>query len=181
LKTARSANTSSPPATSIIPTRDDFDSLGDSHRIVPFLEIDLWAPRQQRRAHTRRCDSIGQLGSEPLSALGGPHQSAERPDHVEDFGNAALIERVDIDASTNERRGDVRLQVRKRQDKVRLEIDDFRNVRRREGGDPLLLTARPRRAHHIARNADDAPVLTKQIKRLDGLLGQADDALRREH
>jgi hypothetical protein len=37
------------------------------------------------------------------------------------------------------------------------------------------------RAHDIARNADDAPLLAEQIERLDGFLSEANDPLGWEH
>ena len=37
------------------------------------------------------------------------------------------------------------------------------------------------RAHHIARNADDAPLLAEQIERLDSFVGKTNDPFGREH
>jgi hypothetical protein len=40
--------------------------------------------------------------------------------------------------------------------------------------------ANPRRANGISRDADDPVLFAEQIKRLDGLFGQADEAAGRE-
>src|SRR5215813_7033705 len=70
---------------------------------------------------------------------------------------------------------------RKRKDKIRFEIKDFRDVSGSKGGHTRLLAPCSGRAHHIARNANDAPLLAEQIERLDSFLGETNDPFGREH
>src|SRR6185312_12474256 len=150
-------------------------------RLVPFLEIGLGPPRQARRPRPGVVEPGGELVRETVGALAGADEGAERTDHGENLGDAALVEGVDRDARADQRRDDVGLKIREAQHQVRAEIEDLGNIRRGEGRDARLVAARLGRAHAIAGDADDAPLLAEEVERLDGLLGQADDALGRKH
>jgi len=86
---------------------------------------------------------------------------------------------VNVQALTDQLGGDVRLQVREAEHQVRGERDDAPGAGAGEGRDARLLAPGPRWAHGEAGDADDAPLLPEQIERLGGLLGEADDALRK--
>src|SRR6185437_2147395 len=75
----------------------------------------------------------------------------------------------------------VGLQVREGENEVGFEREDFVEVGGDEGGDPRLFPAHPRRPHRIAGDADNARFLAEEIKRLNGLFGEADDALGWKH
>ena len=76
---------------------------------------------------------------------------------------------------------DIGLQIREGQDQVRLEREDLRHIGRNECGHARLLAAHLRWPYGIARHTDNAAVFTEEIKGFDGLFGQANDSLRREH
>ena len=84
-----------------------------------------------------------------------------------------------VDVGADERCRDICLQIRESEDEIGLKVQDLRNVGGGERRDPWLLTPRPRRANHIARDADDAGIFTEKIKGFDGFLGKANDSLRR--
>ncbi len=88
---------------------------------------------------------------------------------------------MDRDAAPDQLGDDVGLQVGEGQDQVGLERQDLVEVRGNERGDPRLFPSHPRRAHRIARHADDAAILAEEIQRLHGLFRQANDALGRKH
>src|SRR5262249_31492625 len=108
-------------------------------------------------------------------------QGAERTHHVEDAGDVALVEGMDRDVAADQLCGDVGLQVGEGENEIRFEREDFFKVGGGEGGNPRLLAAHPRAPHRVPRHADDAPRLAEEIKRLPGLLGEADNALGRKH
>jgi hypothetical protein len=80
---------------------------------------------------------------------------ADRPDHVEDAGDASLVESMNVEPSADEIGGDVGLKIGERRDEVGLKRDDFVNVRRGEGTHTRLFAASLRRAHNIAEDPDD--------------------------
>jgi hypothetical protein len=125
--------------------------------------------------------SRGKLVSKMISSIDGADQGAQHADHVEDFRHAALIEGVNGYSLPDERGDDVGLKVREAQDEIGFEFDNLRDVRRGEGRDLRLFPARLGRADTIAGDANNAVLLAEKIEGLDGLLGQTDDALRREH
>src|SRR5690606_36447413 len=73
-----------------------------------------------------------------------------------------------------------RLHVRESEHEVRLKRENLVDICGREGRDPRLLAAHTRGPHCIARYADDPLVFAEEIKRFDGLLGETDNAARRE-
>ena len=105
--------------------------------------------------------------------------AAEHADHLQDLGDAALVEREDRVAALHELGRDVGLQIREREDEVGLERLDL-VVARVEERRHLRLLPRLRRPHRVAGDADDAIALAEQVERLGGLFGEADDAAR-EH
>src|SRR5207302_5499170 len=78
-------------------------------------------------------------------------------------------------------RGNVGLEIGERQDKIGLQGEDLVDVRRREGAHARFLTASLWWPRNIAGDGEDAVLLTQQIQRLDGLFGEADNSVRREH
>src|SRR5689334_13558349 len=81
----------------------------------------------------------------------------------------------------NERCCNIGLKIGESQDEIRFEIEDLRDVGGGERRHSWLLASRSWRANDIAGDADDAGFLTEEIKGLDGLLGKANDPLRRKH
>ena len=72
---------------------------------------------------------------------------------------------------------DVGLQVGEADHQIGFELQNlffFRTQKSRNAG---LLLPGPRRAHGVARDADDAPLFAEQVERLGAFLGEADDAL----
>ena len=88
---------------------------------------------------------------------------------------------MDVEPATNEIRSNVGLEIGERQDQIGLQGEDLIDVRRREGADPRLVAASMRWAHNIAGDADDTILLAKQVQRLNGLFGEADNSAGREH
>ena len=148
-------------------------------RIVPFLEIDFW-PGRGPRSGGDAGETLLIAGCELIGAIGRTDQRAEGADHRQDAGDVALVEDMDRDAGANEIGNDLSLQIREGQNEVRLQRQDFRNVGRDERRHPRLLAPDPRRPHRIAGDADDAVLLAQEVQRLDGFLGEADDAAGRE-
>ncbi len=162
----------------------DLDQFGDpadtaDQRIVPFLEIDFWFGRASRR----RCDA-GEALLKPRSQLvgapGGADHGADHADHRQNAGQVALVEDMHVDAGAHEILDDVGLQVGEGEHEIRLECQDFWDIRRDESGHARFFAAHLRRPHRIAGDPDDAVLLAEQIERLDRFLGQADDAMGRE-
>src|ERR1700722_16719096 len=160
---------------------DQFGNPADAadQGIVPFLEIDFWFWQRPGRR--------GDAGEPPLiadcqviGALRGADQRAEVADHRQDAGDVPLVEHVDGDAGADQVGDDVRLQIREGENEVRLELEDFRNVRRDERRYPRFLAPDLRRPHSIAGDADDPVLLGEQVQRLDGFFGQTHDPAGRE-
>jgi len=96
------------------------------------------------------------------------HRPSRPPsNHIEDPGDASLIEGMDIEPTADEIRGNAGLEIGERQDKIRAQGEDLVDVRRREGAHAQFLTASLWWPHNIAGDADDAVLLTQQIQRLD--------------
>jgi hypothetical protein len=154
----------------LLPTiEEDVDAAGDldelrdppnsgDQRLVPFFEEYLWPLRQSLRA----ASGFGQTGFECSDELPSPFARvdyrAQRANHVEDPGDASLIEGMDVDPAANEIRGDVGLEIREGQDQIGLQGGDLVDIRRREGTYAWLLAASLRWAHDVAGDADD-PIL----------------------
>jgi hypothetical protein len=108
----------------------DLDELRDppnsgDQRLVPFFEEYLWPLRQSLRA----ASGFGQTGferSDELPSLFAHiEHRAQSPNHIEDPYDASLIEGMDIESTANEIRGNVGLEIRKRQDKIGLQGEDL--------------------------------------------------------
>src|SRR5262249_8136613 len=95
---------------------------------------------------------------ERLALFGNADDAGEHANHLQDLGNAALIEGEDRVAALDEIVGDVRLKIRKREDQVGLErLDLF--VARVQERRYLRLLSRFGRSNGIAGNTDDAIAL----------------------
>ena len=145
-------------------------------RLVPFLEIDPGPALELRGRRADPGQTVFEAGDERGGLRFAADHAAERAQHAQDVGDAALVEHVDLHAATNQRRRDVGLQVREPEHQVGLQRDDTVDLRAGECRYPRLLAPGTRRTDRETRNADDAPVLAEQVQRLGGLLGQADDA-----
>jgi len=66
------------------------------------------------RASAKRTSSHELLGFLPCI-----HHGAKHPDHIEDPGNAALIEGMDVEPASNEIRDNVSLEIGEGQDEIR--------------------------------------------------------------
>jgi hypothetical protein len=140
-----------PPATSIS-SDTQLRHPGDAgnHRLVPFLEIDKRPLPQRLRLTGRVGNTGGETFGEPRCPVAGADECPQRADHVEDFGDRALVERVDGDPLADQRRDDIGLQIGEAENKVRPQIEDLPDIRRREGRDPRLVPPRLGRADTIA-------------------------------
>ena len=136
-------------------------------------------PARQRAACTGDRRQLLLHGTDLLQT--GPVLPDHRRDlvqHGEDFGYAALVEHRHLHALADQRRGDVGLHVGKAEDTVRLQFQDAVDFGAGEGAHARLFVTRAARTHGVARDADDAALLPKQIQPLGCLLGHADDTLR---
>jgi hypothetical protein len=113
------------------------------------------------------------------AVVGPPDHRGHLVQHGEDLLHAALVEHRDLHALPDQLGRDVRLQVGKTEDAVRLERQDLVDLRGEEGAHLRLLVTRAARPHGVAGDADDARLLAQQVQPLRRLLGQAHDALRR--
>src|SRR6185295_18693818 len=143
--------------------------------------VDARTPRERRGARARLIEPLLQRARERIGLAARTDQRAERADHVEDPRDVAVVERMHRDAAADQLGGNVGLQVGEGEHEVGVEREHLLEIGGDERRHPRLLLAHPRRPDRIARHADDAALLAEEIKRLHGLLGQADDALGREH
>ena len=120
-----------------------------------------------------------ELRRERVALLGHADDAGEHADHLQDLGDAALVEGEDRVAALDEVVGDVGLQIGEREDQIRLERLDLLVAGVQERRDLRLLT-RLRRTHGVAGDADDTIALAEEVQRLGGFFGEADDAFR-EH
>jgi hypothetical protein len=150
-----------PPA---ISTNSDTHPIAEISGSSPLLEKHPRPPGQALRASS----DFGQVHLELAHELPGPlirvDHCADRADHVEDPGNASLVEGVDVEPAADQIGGDVGLEVGEGQDEVRLQRQDFVDVRRGEGTDTRLFAASLRRVQDITGDPDDAVLLAEQIK-----------------
>jgi hypothetical protein len=79
---------------------------------------------------------------------------------------------VDRDAFADEARHDLGLQIRKGEHEIRLKCYDLGNVSAGKCRNAWLLFSNAGRPHGIARDADNASILFKEIERFDGLFRQ---------
>ena len=109
---------------------------------------------------------------------GDADNAGEHADHLQDLGDAALIEGEDGVAALDEIVGDLGLQIGERQDQIRLERFDLFVARVQERRDLRFLT-RLRRTDGVAGDADDTIAFAEEIQRLGGFFSEADDAFRK--
>jgi hypothetical protein len=107
---------------------------------------------------------------EPLRFLLTADQAAEHRDHLQDLADAALVEDDDVHAAANELGAQVRLQVREREDEIRLELLDLVELRVDECGH-FRLEPRLGRPDSVAGNADNAIALAEEVERFSRLFG----------
>ena len=162
----------------------DLDQFGNpadpaDQGVVPFLEIDFWFGGGTRNGGYAR-KTLLIAGCELIGFLRRSDQRAECADHRQDAGDVALVEDMDGDAGANEIGNDIGLQIREGENEVRLERQDFRNIRRDERRHPRFLAPNLRRPNGIAGNADDTALFAEQIQRLHSFLGETYDPAGRE-
>jgi hypothetical protein len=135
-------------------------------------------PRCERRG--RRADFF-EAGLELVGERFGfaltSHESAEHPDHLQDLGDAALVERDDIQAAADELRGQIGLEVGEGEDEIRLQRGDLVELRVDERRH-LRFLACLRRPHRISGDADDAIALAEKVESLGRFFRQTNDAAR---
>ena len=85
---------------------------------IPLLKVDLWPARQLRGLFTHSNDRGRQLVRQTLGTISSTE--TERLDHVEDLQNGKPIEGVHFDPVADQRRGNIGLEIGKREDKVGL-------------------------------------------------------------
>ena len=134
-----------------------------------------------RRLLARHGKPGSELFGQTSGAIRRTDHCPEHMDHIENLGDSALVEGVDIDALSNKRRDNISLQVGEGENEVGPELEDFRDIRRSEGRDTRLFPPRLGRPHAIAGDANDPALLAEQVECFDGLLGQADNAFRWKH
>src|SRR5262249_17824536 len=149
-------------------------------RVIPFFEKDAWAEWKPRGARADGVQAAFQRHREVIGVRRAADQAAEHADHLQDFGDAALVEGHHRVAAADQLADDVRLQIGEGEDEVRAQRRDLVEVRVDEGGHARLLP-RFRRPHGVAGDADDAMTLAEQVERFGRFLGQADDALGEQH
>ena len=131
-----------------------------------------------RRAASRRMRSrsVARRSASASASRLTPDEAAEHPDHLQDLGDRALVERDDREAAPYQFRREIRLQIGERQHQIRLErlnlveprVDERRHFR---------FLPRLRRPHGVARYADDAVSLSEEVQRFGRLFRQTDDSL----
>src|SRR6185437_15955914 len=89
-------------------------------RRIPFFEVHPRSPRKAARACADRFDAILEPPDQLRRPLLAADHAAQRADHAEDLGDAALIEEMYIQSGACQLCGDVRLQVREPEDEVGL-------------------------------------------------------------
>ena len=162
----------SPPAISTSSSTQQMPEIsGSSHSSKNTRGRRGSAPPRARMSSSPRSSRVG----ERLGALAGADQAADDADHLQDLGDAPLIERHDRIAAANQLGGDVRLQIGEGEDQIRLQRLDLVEPRVDERRH-LRLRARLRRPHRVAGDADDAIAFAEQVQRLGRLFGQTDDA-----
>ena len=148
-------------------------------RVVPFLEKHFRTARQRLGALANVVEALFERGDERGALLGNADDPGEHANHLQDLGDAALVEGEDRVAALDEVVGDVGLEIGEREDQIRFERLDLFVARVQERRDLRLLT-RLRRADGVAGDADDTIAFAEEIERFGGFFGEADDALR-EH
>ena len=122
-------------------------------------------------------EALLEFGDERAPLRFAADDAREHPNHLEDVGDRSLVEGEHRLPALDQLRGDVCLEIGKRKNQIRLKRLDFFESRGDERRD-LRFRSRFRRPQRVAGNPDDAMAFAEQVKRLGGLLGQADDALR---
>ncbi len=117
-------------------------NAGD-HRIVPFLEIYSRPAQQRRGAASCFNKSSGKLFGKPIGTIASANHSAEHADHVENLGDAALVESVNCDAPADQRGDDIGLKIGKAQDQIGLLSAVPVRATRVEPSEPPVVPVRP--------------------------------------
>src|SRR5262249_53215184 len=139
--------------------------------------VDARPAWQTGRLTTHRPDVVRELGGIASRLLFRADHRAE-PSHVaQNALDRAVVADPHLDATTDQRLGDVGLDVGEADRKIRSEPEDPIDLRAGERRPPRLLPAGVRRTDREAGDADDAMLLTERVEHLGGFFGQADDAL----
>ena len=94
-------------------------------RVVPFLEEHARAHRQRARGVANGVEIRGKPRRERRSLLRAADERPHDPDHLQDFSDRPLIERVDRIAAADQLARDVRLQIGEAEDQIRPERLDL--------------------------------------------------------
>ena len=132
--------------------------------------------RGSARPARERVETALELVGERLALVRAADDAAEDADHLQDLGDAALVEGEHRIAALDQLAGDVGLQIRERQDQIGLQRLDLVDSARAGTTDTARLLPRFGRPDRVAGDADDAIAFTEEVERLGGLFGQADDA-----
>jgi hypothetical protein len=120
--------------------------------------------RQLRRPEACSGKSVGKVRREPTGTVGRADNRSEHSDHVEDLGDATLVERMNGDALSDQRGDNIGLEIGKAQNKIGRQVKNFWDFGGRKGRDARLVSPGLGRAHAIARDARDATLLPQQIE-----------------
>ena len=118
-----------------------------------------------------------QTARQRVCAVGAADDPAEDADHLQDLGNAPLIEDDHRITAANELGGDVGLQIRKTKHQIWLERDDLVEPGVQKCGNSRL-AARLGRTNCITGHANDAVAFPEQVQRFRRLLRQTHDSRR---
>src|SRR5437763_1879605 len=163
-------------------TAGNFDQLLDpsdsrDQRVVPFFEEHAWAPWP----HTRLVANFPQPGFETVrkrvARVRAADQRADDADHLQNLGDAALVECVDGISAADQLACDVRLKIGERENEIRPERVDLVEPRVEERRHFRLLPCF-RRTHGVPGDAHDTIAFTEQIQNFGCLFGKTDDSVR---
>ena len=160
--------------------RDQFRDPADrtDHRLVPFLEVDAWAPRPGRCGRSHFAMALLAGCNPRFGPVAGTDHRCNQSHGRHDLVDAALVRDEDIEPCADQLVRQFGLHVGETDHEIRLQIDDAVDAAIEERADPRLLLARLRRTHRVAADADDAVLFTEEVQPLGRFLGQADDSLR---
>ena len=167
-------NTGVPPAT----------STSSSTQRMPEINGSSHSSKNTRGRWANRAAETRMASSPPSSSSASASARAARPtmppriaDHLQDLGDAPLIERHDGIAATNQLGRERRLQIGEREDQVgaqRVDLVESRVQKRRHLG----FLASLRRPCRVTRHANHPVTGAEPVQRLGRLFCQTDNALR---